>query len=54
MNNRTAQLRQQSLDTPPRISAERAVLLTEFYQANDGLFFCICAGTRRFISVRAN
>lgn len=38
MNNRTIQLRQQSLETPPSISAERALLLTEFYQANDGRF----------------
>jgi formate C-acetyltransferase len=38
MNHRTARLRQQSLDALPRISAERAVLLTEFYQANAGLF----------------
>ena len=38
MNDRTAKLRQESLDAPPRISAERAVLLTEFYQANAGLF----------------
>ncbi len=38
MNHRTATLRQQSLDAPPRISAERAALLTEFYQANAGLF----------------
>jgi formate C-acetyltransferase len=38
MNHRTAKLRQESLDATPRISAERAVLLTEFYQANAGLF----------------
>ena len=38
MNHRTAKLRKQSLGAPPRISAERAVLLTEFYQANAGLF----------------
>jgi len=38
MNDRTAKLRQQSLDTPPSISAERAVQLTEFYQAQAGLF----------------
>jgi formate C-acetyltransferase len=38
MNKRTAKLRQLSLDTPPSLSAERAVLLTEFYQANEGLF----------------
>jgi formate C-acetyltransferase len=38
MNARTTVLRQQSLDTPPSLSAERAVLLTEFYQAHAGLF----------------
>jgi len=38
MNARTAQLRRESLAAVPRISAERAVLLTEFYQANAGLF----------------
>ena len=36
MNQRTRKLRQESLDTPPSISAERAVLLTEFYQAEAG------------------
>jgi trans-4-hydroxy-L-proline dehydratase len=38
MTGRTAKLRQQSLDTPPSISPERALLLTEFYQANAGLY----------------
>ncbi len=38
MNIRTAELRRQSLETPPSLSAERAVLLTEFYQANAGRF----------------
>ena len=38
MNARTAQVRRESLAAVPRISAERAVLLTEFYQANAGLF----------------
>jgi formate C-acetyltransferase len=38
MNDRTAMLRQQSLEAPPRISGERARLLTEFYQANAGLY----------------
>ncbi|MCP5525679.1 MAG: glycyl radical protein [Verrucomicrobiales bacterium] len=36
MTNRTARLRQASLAARPAISAERAVLLTEFYQANEG------------------
>ena len=38
MTSRTSQLRQQSLDAPPRISAERALLITEFYQASAGLY----------------
>jgi formate C-acetyltransferase len=38
MTDRTAQLRRLSLDTPPSISGERARLLTEFYQANEGKF----------------
>lgn len=38
MNARTARLRQESLDASPRLSPERAVLLTEFYQANAGLY----------------
>jgi formate C-acetyltransferase len=38
MNERTATLRQASLEATPRISAERACLLTEFYQANDGKY----------------
>jgi len=32
MNDRVRKLRQQSLDTKPRISGERAELMTEFYQ----------------------
>ncbi len=35
---RTEALRRLSLDTPPSISAERAVLLTRFYQENDGRY----------------
>jgi len=38
MNARTEALRRSSLDTPPSISAERAVLLTDFYRENDGRF----------------
>jgi trans-4-hydroxy-L-proline dehydratase len=36
MNERTARLRQASIDTDPQISHERAVLVTEFYAANQG------------------
>jgi formate C-acetyltransferase len=38
MTERTATLRRQSLDTQPSISPERARLMTEFYQANDGRY----------------
>ncbi len=36
MNSRTARLRQESLDAVPTISAERALLVTEFYRENLG------------------
>jgi formate C-acetyltransferase len=36
VNPRTARLKKQSLDAVPTISPERAVLMTEFYQANQG------------------
>jgi len=36
MNPRTTRLRQESLDAVPTISAERALLLTEFYRENLG------------------
>ncbi|MGE5608130.1 MAG: trans-4-hydroxy-L-proline dehydratase [Bacillota bacterium] len=38
MTDRTAILRQKSLDTKPSISHERASLLTDFYLANDGKY----------------
>jgi formate C-acetyltransferase len=38
MNERTAGLRQESLDAVPCISPERANLLTDFYQANEGKY----------------
>ena len=38
MNERTARLRQASLAAQPRITHERASLLTEFYQAHDGKY----------------
>ena len=38
MTERTARLRRESLDTPPSISPERARLITEFYQANEGRY----------------
>jgi formate C-acetyltransferase len=36
MNERTARLRRESLDAVPTVSAERAELITDFYQANSG------------------
>ena len=36
MNERTARLRQESLDAVPTISGERAELMTEFYRENQG------------------
>jgi trans-4-hydroxy-L-proline dehydratase len=38
MNERTAKLRRASLDTTPSISPERASLITDFYQANEGKY----------------
>lgn len=38
MNARTAKLRKESLGAMPSISPERASLMTEFYQANEGKF----------------
>ena len=38
MTPRTARLRQESLDARPALTAERASLLTDFYQANDGKY----------------
>ncbi|HUX17163.1 MAG TPA: trans-4-hydroxy-L-proline dehydratase [Phycisphaerae bacterium] len=38
MTERTARLRQASLDAKPCIAEERAVLVTAFYQANEGRF----------------
>ena len=34
MNTRIQQLREQSLNATPRISAERALLVTEFYKSD--------------------
>jgi trans-4-hydroxy-L-proline dehydratase len=38
MTDRVARLRQQSLNAQPSLSQERAVLLTEFYQSEKGLY----------------
>lgn len=49
MNDRTARLRRLSLDTPPAISAERAQLLTEFYQENEGRYSVPVMRARSFL-----
>lgn len=38
MNERTVELRRRSLDARPSLSAERALLLTEFYRENEGKY----------------
>ncbi|MDX1709142.1 MAG: pyruvate formate lyase family protein, partial [Desulfobacterales bacterium] len=38
MNNRISRLREQSFNAQPSISAERALLVTEFYEQNEGKF----------------
>jgi formate C-acetyltransferase len=38
MTERTARLRQASLDAVPTLTEERAVLMTDFYQANEGRY----------------
>jgi formate C-acetyltransferase len=49
MTERTARLRRQSLETPPRLSPERAVLLTDFYQAHAGLYSVPVMRARAFL-----
>ncbi len=49
MTNRTAKLREQSLGTSPSISGERARLMTEFYQANEGRYSAPVMRARAFL-----
>jgi trans-4-hydroxy-L-proline dehydratase len=49
MTPRTESLRRQSLDTAPSISAERAVLITEFYEANQGRYSVPVMRARAFL-----
>lgn len=49
MNARTARLRQASLAARPRISPERASLLTEFYQAHEGKYSIPVMRARSFL-----
>jgi pyruvate formate-lyase/glycerol dehydratase family glycyl radical enzyme len=54
MTGRTALLRRQSLETPPRLSAERAVLITDFYRANEGLYSIPVMRARSFLHLCRN
>ena len=54
MNPRTARLRQESLDAVPTISAERALLLTEFYRENLGRLSTPLLRARSFLHLCAN
>jgi formate C-acetyltransferase len=49
MNARTQTLRQRSLDARPEISAERALLLTQFYRENEGRFSTPLLRARSFL-----
>ena len=49
MTPRTAKLREESLLASPSISYERASLLTDFYQANDGKFSIPVMRARSFM-----
>jgi formate C-acetyltransferase len=49
MNERTARLRQASLDAEPKISHQRACLLTEFYRQNEGKFSVPVMRARSFV-----
>jgi trans-4-hydroxy-L-proline dehydratase len=49
MNARTETLRQRSLDARPAISAERALLLTEFYRENEGRWSTPVLRARSFL-----
>ena len=51
MNPRTEALRRRSLDTPPSISAERALLLTRFYRENDGRWSIPVTRARSFLDL---
>ncbi len=49
MTERTTRLRRLSLETPPSLTAERARLLTEFYQANEGKYSIPVMRARSFL-----
>lgn len=54
MTARTARLRQQSLDAIPRISSERAILITDFYQAHAGLYSIPVMRAKSFLHLCQN
>src|SRR5512144_2116691 len=49
MTNRSSRLRRESLEAPPSLSAERAHLLTQFYQQNSGLYSIPVMRARSFL-----
>jgi formate C-acetyltransferase len=51
MNARTEALRRRSLEAAPSITAERALLLTEFYRANDGRWSVPVMRARAFLDL---
>ncbi len=48
MNERTEKLRRLSLDSHPTLCGERARLMTEFYQSNDGRYSAPVMRARAF------
>jgi len=54
MTERTKRLRQESLDAAPALTAERAVLMTEFYQANEGKYSVPVMRARSFMHLCRN
>ncbi len=54
MTERTKRLRQESLDAAPVLTAERAVLMTEFYQANEGKYSVPVMRARSFMHLCRN
>ncbi|MCL2498240.1 MAG: formate C-acetyltransferase/glycerol dehydratase family glycyl radical enzyme, partial [Symbiobacteriaceae bacterium] len=49
MNSRVERLRSRSLNTPPALTAERAVLTTNFYRENDGKYSLPVMRARNFL-----
>ncbi len=54
MTERTKRLRQESLDASPELTPERAVLMTEFYQANKGKYSVPVMRARSFMHLCRN